>query len=91
MPVAFRGGAPLRLGDVADVVEGHQPPIGDAVINDGPGLLLIVEKQPWGNTLSVTRDVEAALEALRPGPHRSRDRPHHLPARHLHRDVALRT
>ena len=46
MPVAFRGGAPLRLGDVADVVEGFPAPIGDAVINDGPGLLLIVEKQP---------------------------------------------
>jgi CzcA family heavy metal efflux pump len=67
VPVAFRGGAPLRLGDVARVVEGHQAPIGDAIINDGPGLLLIVEKQPWGNTLAVTREVEAALEAMRPG------------------------
>ncbi len=57
----------LRLGDVADVVEGHPVPIGDAVINDGPGLLLIVEKQPWGNTLEVTRKVETALDALRPG------------------------
>ena len=27
---------------------GSPPPIGDAVINDGPGLLLIVEKQPRG-------------------------------------------
>src|SRR6185437_13903355 len=53
--------------EVADVVEGFPPPIGDAVINDGPGLLLIVEKQPWGNTLAVTRAVEAALETLRPG------------------------
>ncbi len=65
--VDFRAGAPLRLGDVADIVEGFPAPIGDAVINDGPGLLLIVEKQPWGNTLSVTRKVEAALDALRPG------------------------
>ncbi len=65
--VDFRTGAPLRLGDVADVVESYPAPIGDAVINDGPGLLLIVEKQPWGNTLDVTRQVEAALEALRPG------------------------
>jgi len=64
--VVFRAGAPLRLGDVARVVEGHPPPIGDAVINDGPGLLLIVEKQPWGNTLDVTHHVEAALDALRP-------------------------
>lgn len=58
---------PLKLGDVARVVEGHQLPIGDAIINDGPGLLLIVEKQPQGNTLDVTRNVEKALEDLRPG------------------------
>jgi len=56
-----------RIGDVAAVVEGFPPPIGDGVINGGPGLLLIVEKQPDGNTLQVTRDVETALEALRPG------------------------
>lgn len=65
--VRFADGVPIRLGDVADVVEGNPAPIGDAVINDGPGILLIVEKQPWGNTLDVTRNVEAALDALRPG------------------------
>lgn len=65
--VDFRGGSPILLRDVADVVEGHPTPIGDAVINDGPGLLLIVEKQPWGNTLEVTQKVEAALEHMRPG------------------------
>ena len=66
VPVAYRNGAPLELGKVADVVEGFPTPIGDAVINDGPGILLIVEKQPTGNTLDVTRDVEQALQALRP-------------------------
>jgi CzcA family heavy metal efflux pump len=65
--VDFRTGVPIRLGDVAQIVEGHPAPIGDAVINDGPGLLLIVEKQPWGNTLDVTHNVEKALDALRPG------------------------
>ena len=60
-------GTALRLGDVADVGLGSPPPIGNGIINDGPGLLLIVEKQPWGNTLEVTRQVEAAIEALRPG------------------------
>ena len=59
--VEFRNGAPLRLGDVADVGIDHAPPIGDAVINDGPGLLLIVEKQPWRNTLDVTQGVERML------------------------------
>ena len=61
-------GTPLLLADVATVVLSHPPLIGDAVIEDGPGLLLIVEKFPWGNTLQITRDVEAALEELRPGP-----------------------
>src|SRR5437763_10096190 len=65
--VAFRNGAPLRLGDVAEVRVGFPPPIGDAVINEGEGLLLIVEKQPTGNTLQVTREVEEALKALAPG------------------------
>jgi CzcA family heavy metal efflux pump len=60
-------GQPLRLGDVSDVVWGTWPIIGDAVINDGPGLLLIVEKFPWGNTLDVTRGVEKALTELKPG------------------------
>ena len=57
----------LRLGDVATLVEDHQPLIGDAIINDGPGILLIVEKFPWANTLDVTRGVEEALEELQPG------------------------
>ena len=64
--VAFRNGAPLLLGDVADVVIGSPPPIGDAIINDVPGIMLIVEKQPWANTLEVTRNVEEAMEALAP-------------------------
>ena len=67
VPVAFRNGSATRVSDVATVVEGFPQPIGDAVINDGPGILLIVEKQPSGNTLDVTRNVEAALDALRPG------------------------
>ncbi|MFP3460600.1 efflux RND transporter permease subunit [Arthrobacter globiformis] len=62
-----KNGKPLRLGDVANVVEDHQPLIGDAVINQGEGLMLIVEKLPWGNTLEVTRGVEAALEQMQPG------------------------
>lgn len=64
--VEFRGGSPIRLGDVAEVVVGTPPLIGDAVINDGDGLLLIVEKQPWGNTLDVTTGVEKVLEEMKP-------------------------
>ncbi len=65
--VAHRDGATLRLGDVAHVTIGSPPPIGDAIINDVPGLLLIVEKQPAANLLEVTRKVDSALDALKPG------------------------
>jgi CzcA family heavy metal efflux pump len=67
VPVAVRNGKQLFLRDVAEVVVDHQPMVGDAIINEGPGLLLIVEKFPWGNTLQVSRKVEKALDALRPG------------------------
>jgi CzcA family heavy metal efflux pump len=60
-------GTNLRLSDVATVVEGHQPLIGDAVVNDGDGLLLVVEKFPGANTVDVTKGVESALNALKPG------------------------
>ncbi|HEX9314943.1 MAG TPA: efflux RND transporter permease subunit, partial [Actinomycetota bacterium] len=66
VPLAERDGKTIRIGDVAQVVEGHQPLIGDAVINGGPGLMLVVEKFPWGNTVQMTRGIEDALKELRP-------------------------
>ncbi len=60
-------GSPLLIKDVADVVWDTWPLFGDAVINEGPGLMLIVEKLPWANTLDVTRGVEEAIDAMRPG------------------------
>ncbi len=65
--LAKRGDEVVRIGDVARVVHDHQALIGDAVINDGPGLMMIVEKLPWGNTLDVTKGVEAAIDEMRPG------------------------
>lgn len=68
VPIEGTNGRTLRLGDVADVVEDHQPLIGDAIFPHGdPGILLVVEKFPGANTLDVTRGVEDAVDALRPG------------------------
>jgi len=60
-------GTPLLLGDIGDVVWGTWPLFGDAVINDGLGLMMIVEKLPWANTLDVTRGVEQAIAEMQPG------------------------
>src|SRR3954465_14247380 len=58
---------PVTLGDVATVKEDHQPLIGTAIINDQQGLLLVVEKLPWANTVQMTRGVEDALKSLQAG------------------------
>src|SRR3954468_2296029 len=57
----------IKLSDVANVVENHQPLIGDALTGEGPGLLLVVEKFPGANTLEVTHGVEEAMSDLSPG------------------------
>lgn len=67
VPLETGNAGSLRIGDVADLVRDHQPLIGDAVINDGDGLMLIVEKLPWANTVDVTEGVEQALAELAPG------------------------
>lgn len=67
VPVVNTVGETLLLGDIADLVRDHQLLAGDAVIDDGPGLMLIVEKLPWANTVEVTEGIEAALAELAPG------------------------
>lgn len=69
VPVALknRRADPPRLKDVATVAWDTWPMVGDAVINDERGLMMIVEKLPWANTLDVTKGVEEAIAAMRPG------------------------
>jgi CzcA family heavy metal efflux pump len=66
-PLERANAPPIRIGDVANVVRDHPVLIGDAIINDRPGLMLVVEKFPWGNALEVDKGVEAAIDELRPG------------------------
>jgi len=62
-----KAGKHLVIGDIANVVEGSQPLIGSAVIDDSPGLLLVVEKLPWANSLTLTHDVEEVVGTLKQG------------------------
>ncbi len=54
-------GKNMALGDVAEVTFAHPPLIGDALVQSGHGLMLVIEKFPSANTLEVTRGVEKAL------------------------------
>ncbi|WP_433272429.1 efflux RND transporter permease subunit [Actinosynnema sp. CS-041913] len=71
IPIETPPGAPkVYLKDVAEIRDDVMPPsllTGDAVINDGLGIMMIIEKLPWGNTLEVTRGVEEALKEFAPG------------------------
>ena len=61
------GAAVKRLGDVATIVEDHQPLIGDTAFGDEEGLLIVVEKLPEANILEVTSALEDALDTMGPG------------------------
>src|SRR5262245_23791393 len=60
-------GASVVLGDVATVVTAPEPPIGAALIDGVPGIMLMVSQQYGANTREVTTRAEAALQDLRPG------------------------
>ena len=65
--IAPSDGSGLTLGDVTDVVEDHQPLIGDALCSSGDCLLLVVEKFPDANTPVVAEGIDGALDELAPG------------------------
>ena len=80
-------GKPLTLADVATLVEDHQPLAGDAVINDGPGLMLIVEKLPVGEHARGHPRGRGGDQGAATRPARDGDRHDHLPAGDVHRGV----
>ncbi len=68
VPVAdTTGPRPVPLGSVTDIVVGHQPLIGDALVRGQPGLVLVVQKLPSASVLAVTNGLDQALAQLTPG------------------------
>ncbi|MGJ4890764.1 efflux RND transporter permease subunit [Bradyrhizobium sp. HKCCYLRH3099] len=61
-----QGGASVVLGDVATVVNAPEPPIGGALINGQPGIMMMISQQYGANTRNVAARVETALQELRP-------------------------
>ncbi len=60
------GTAPVRLGDVATVVEAPALRFGDALIGGEPGVLLTLSAAYGANTMEVTAGLERALDELGP-------------------------
>jgi CzcA family heavy metal efflux pump len=64
--VTGTNGVPVRLKDVATVVEGPEPKFGDTLVMGRPGVLMAMASQYGANTMEVTTALEAALEELKP-------------------------
>lgn len=64
--VSARGGGVLRLGDLAEVVDGTEPRVGAASVNGVTGVVIGIDAQFGANIREVTAAVEAALRGLEP-------------------------
>jgi CzcA family heavy metal efflux pump len=63
--VTTRQGVPVLVRHVAKVAIAPAFKVGDAMINGQPGVELVVSRQPWCNTLDVTKRVQSALAEVR--------------------------
>jgi len=67
LAVVYRNGAPVMLEQVANVTYAAAFKRGDAGLNGKPAVIVSVQKQPAGDTVRLTRDIETALAELRQG------------------------
>ncbi|PWB81399.1 MAG: multidrug transporter subunit MdtC, partial [Methylocystaceae bacterium] len=63
--VAYRNGAPVRLSDIATVVEGAENDRLAAWMNRTPAVILDVRRQPGANVVAVVDAIKEALPALK--------------------------
>ncbi|MDB5969726.1 MAG: CusA/CzcA family heavy metal efflux transporter [Hydrocarboniphaga sp.] len=65
--VAWRGNAPIRLQQVAEVAEGRRIKRGDAGVDGEAAVILTVQKQPGVDSLQLDAAIERRLQQLRGG------------------------
>ncbi|PRC93829.1 MdtB/MuxB family multidrug efflux RND transporter permease subunit [Solimicrobium silvestre] len=63
--VAYRNNAPVRLSDVADVIEDAENVKLAAWVNDKPAIILNIQRQPGANVIDVVDHVKQLLPRLK--------------------------
>jgi len=63
--VAYRNGAPVRLSDVADVIDSAENVKQAAWMNQTPAVIVNIQRQPGANIISVVDRVQGLLPQLR--------------------------
>jgi hydrophobic/amphiphilic exporter-1 (mainly G- bacteria), HAE1 family len=64
--VAYRDGAPVRLGDLGKVLDGVQDTKRASWYDGDRAIVLAIQRQPGTNTVAVAERVRAEVEAFRP-------------------------
>jgi multidrug efflux pump len=62
--IAWKNGAPIRLEDVAEVVDGPENRLLAAWANQTPSLILNIQRQPGANVIDVVSRIQALLPEL---------------------------
>jgi len=62
--VAYRNGAPVMLTDVAKIVDGVENSVQAAWMDQTPAVILNIQRQPGGNTISVVKSIKKLLPQL---------------------------
>ena len=62
--VAYRNGAPVMLTDVAKIVDGVENSTQAAWMDETPAVILNVQRQPGGNTISVVKSIKQLMPQL---------------------------
>ena len=62
--IAYRKGAPIRLSDVAETVDGAENMYLAAWANRTPGVILNIQRQPGANVIAVVDQIKALLPQL---------------------------
>ena len=63
--VGYKNGAPVRVSDVAKVIEGVENTSQAAWYNDTPAVIVNIQRQPGANIIDVVDRIEALLPQLR--------------------------
>ncbi len=64
MIIAYSGGAPVRLGDVATISTGPENAWQAAMVNGKPGIVINVQRQPGANVIAVVDSIQKLLPSL---------------------------
>jgi multidrug efflux pump len=62
--IAYKNGAPIRLSDIADVIEGAENAKLAAWMNETPAIILNIQRQPGANVIEVVESVRKLLPGL---------------------------